>query len=97
VHFDCIWIPGLVARGGNVNARDAKGNTALFQSCTVDGVRALLAAGVDPSERNEAWKTAVEEVCASRDGKEDSRAAVIREFIAALVGQSLNSSGMIDQ
>jgi ankyrin repeat protein len=85
LHLDCNpnWIPGLVARGGNVNARDAEGNTALFQSCTVEGVKALLKAGADPRVRNNAGKTAIEDAYASKDGKEDSRAAVIREFMAA--------------
>lgn len=81
LHFDCNprWIPGIVARGGNVNARDAKGNTALFQSCPVEGVHALLKAGANPSVRNKARKTAIEAVYTSKD---DKRAAVIREFIA---------------
>lgn len=80
-HFDCNprWLPGIVARGGKVNARDAKGNTALFQSCTVEGVRALLKAGADPSVRNKDGKTAIEAVYTSEN---DKRAVVIREFIA---------------
>jgi len=84
LHEDCnpIWIPGIVARGGNVNARDAKGNTALFQTCTVEGVRALLRAGADPTIRNKAGQTAIEAMYPPKDGKEDTRAAVIRAFIA---------------
>jgi hypothetical protein len=75
------WIPGLVARGGNINARDANGNTPLFQSCSDEEVKAMLDAGTDPSLRNSEGKTAVEATYPPEDGKEDSRAVVIRRFV----------------
>jgi hypothetical protein len=75
------WIPGLVARGGNINARDANGNTPLFQTCSEEEVTAMLDAGADPSLRNSEGKTAVEATYPPEDGKEDSRAAVIRRFL----------------
>jgi ankyrin repeat protein len=75
------WIPGLVARGGNINARDRNGNTPLFQSCTVEGVQAMLEAGADPSLQNIDGKTAVEVAYPPEDGKEDPRAAIIRRFL----------------
>jgi hypothetical protein len=75
------WIPGLVARGGNINARDANGNTPLFQSCSDEEVQTMLNAGADPSLRNSEGKTAVEATYPPEDGKEDSRAAVIRRFL----------------
>jgi len=75
------WIPGLVARGGNINARDANGNTPLFQSCSDEEVQTMLNAGADPSLRNSEGKTAVEATYPPEDGKEDSRAVVIRRFV----------------
>jgi hypothetical protein len=75
------WIPGLVVRGGNINVRGKGGNTPLFQPCTVEGVQALLDAGSDPTLRNDEGKTAVEQVFHPTQGREDSRAAVIRRFI----------------
>lgn len=80
---DPNWIPGLVARGGNVNARDQNGDTPLFKDCSPEAAQALLAAGADPSLRNKAGKTAVEAVYHPEDGKEDSRAAIIRRFMEA--------------
>lgn len=74
------WIPGLIARFGNVNARDAKGNAPLFQPCTVEGIQALLDAGADPTLRNYAGQTAVEAAFPPENGREDSRAAIIRRF-----------------
>jgi hypothetical protein len=76
------WIPGLVARGGNVNARDSKGNTPLFQSCSLEGVQAMLDAGADPTLRNSEGKTAIEATYPPENGKEDSRASLIRRYIA---------------
>jgi hypothetical protein len=76
------WIPGLVARGGNVNARDSKGNTPLFQSCSLEGVQAMLDAGADPTLRNSEGKTAIEATYPPENGKEDSRALLIRRYIA---------------
>ncbi len=75
------WVAGLVARGGNINARDEDGNTPLFQSCSVEGVQAMLDAGADPSLRNNEGKTAIEATYPPEDGKEDPRAAIIRRFI----------------
>jgi ankyrin repeat protein len=75
------WIPGLVARGGNINARDANGNTPIFQTCSEEEVQTMLNAGADPSLRNSEGKTAVEATYPPEDGKEDSRAAVIRRFL----------------
>ena len=76
------WIPGLVARGGNINARDTKGNTPIFQSCSLDGLQALLTAGADPTLRNNAGQTAVQATYPPQNGKEDERAKLIREFSA---------------
>jgi hypothetical protein len=77
------WIPGLVARGGNINARDVNGNTPLFQSCTVEGVQAMLNAGADPALRNNEGKTAIEAAYPPEDGKDDPRAVVIRRYLEA--------------
>lgn len=76
------WIPGLVARGGNINARDSRGNTPLFQSCSIDGLKAMLDAGADATMRNGDGKTAIEAIYAADNGPEDSRAALIRSFLA---------------
>jgi ankyrin repeat protein len=75
------WIPGLVARGGNINARDANGNTPLFQSCAAEGVQAMLDAGADPSVQNIDGETAIEVAYPTEDGKEDPRAVLIRRFL----------------
>ena len=53
-------IRDLVSHGGNINARDIKGNTPLFQAITAEEVQAKLDAGADPSLRNFDGKTAVE-------------------------------------
>ncbi len=75
------WIPGLVARGANVNARDKKGNSPLFQACSLEGVKALLDAGADPALRNAAGKTALETTYAGQNGKPDPRAQLVRQYI----------------
>ncbi len=74
-------IVGLVARGANPNARDAKGNTPLFQACTVRGVRTLLDAGTDPALRNLAGQTATEATYPPNKDGEDPRAALIRTYV----------------
>ncbi len=74
------WIPGIVAREGHINARDANGNTPLFQSCSLEGVKAMLDAGADPSLRNRKGKTAIEATYPPEDGVEDERAILIRNY-----------------
>lgn len=76
------WIPGLVARGANLNARDKNGNTPLFQDCTPEGIKALLDAGADRALRNAAGKTVLETTYTDQDGKEDPRADLIRHYEA---------------
>lgn len=39
---DPNWIPGLVARGGNVNARDQNGDTPLFKDCSPEAWPATI-------------------------------------------------------
>jgi ankyrin repeat protein len=74
------WIPGLVARGANVNARDKNGNTPLFQDCTAEAIKALLDAGADATLRNAAGKTVLETTYTGQYGKADPRADLIRHY-----------------
>jgi ankyrin repeat protein len=56
--FDSAHVVQLLAgAGANPNARDAKGNTPLFEANSADVTRALIKAGADPNARNAEGKT----------------------------------------
>jgi ankyrin repeat protein len=78
------WIPALIARGANPNARGSGGETPIFNHCTLPGVQALLDVGADPTLRNSQGKTALESAYRpSRDGIENPAATLIRQWLAS--------------
>lgn len=57
---DLVWMQFLIAKGANVNARDAKGVTPLVVACNqnfLEGVEALIAKGARLDESNNAGET----------------------------------------
>ncbi|HEX5284404.1 MAG TPA: ankyrin repeat domain-containing protein [Bryocella sp.] len=55
-------IPDLLQAGANINMRNEAGETPLMYASTEEAVKALLAAGADPSIRSKDGKSAAEEV-----------------------------------
>lgn len=57
---DLTWMQFLVARGANVNARDARGTTPLVLACNlgfIEGVEFLLTSGAKVDEPNNTGET----------------------------------------
>lgn len=81
-------IQALLARGAQIEARDAQGNTALHRAClrgSWPAVSALLAAGANPNARNARELSSSPLACAIEAATGAAWSASVRRILRALI------------
>jgi ankyrin repeat protein len=80
----------LLDRGANPNQPDEDGDTPLFVCETIQSVEILLAAGADPTIRNEEGKTAAEAAA------EDSDRRAVAELLRTRFPETFNADNVTE-